>query len=243
MTNVTGAVALGVTAWEPDLSTVHVARLDGRHGVVEYGVTHHEARFVEEQCLRLDADFLIAPAVATIFGAMSLHPLDKAVVIGDSAVHQGWLTVEDLIREAGEAERFPYSRSARFATRLVDGRAESAGESLARFLFWRQGVPCPDLQFRVDGPGGQVAYLDFMWEEAGVGGEFDGKQKYMRSAVAGEEPGDVVFREKRREDWILEAGSVRTMRRLVWADLFTPARTAARFREAIDRGLRRNTLV
>ena len=103
--------------------------------------------------------------------------------------------------------------------------------------------PEPELQFRIDGPGGETAYLDFMWEEAGVGGEFDGKQKYMRSFRPGEEPGEVVFREKRREDWILEEGTVRTMRRLVWADLFTPTATAARFRDAIDRGLRRRVLV
>jgi hypothetical protein len=83
-----------------------------------------------------------------------------------------------------------------------------------------------------------VAYLDWMWEDAGVGGEFDGKSKYLRSARDGDDPGEVVFREKQREDWLLEEGTVRTMRRMTWADLFAPDRTAARFRDAIERGRR-----
>lgn len=168
--------------------------------------------------------------------------MDGAVTIGDSALNKGVLTDEELWTQADNASFSPYTRGARFAVRLLDGRAASPGESLARMLFWRQGVPEPELQYPVALPG-QVAYLDFMWPDAGVGGEFDGKQKYLRDATTDEDPGEVVFREKRREDALLEEGTVTIMRRLVWADLFRPQETANRFRDAIDRGKRRRAVL
>jgi hypothetical protein len=33
----------------------------------------------------------------------------------------------------------------------MDGRSQSAGETRSRYLFWRQGLPVPDLQFEVRG--------------------------------------------------------------------------------------------
>ncbi len=242
VSHVTGSLALKVSAWQPRLNTVHVARLDGRHGRTEHGVTHHERKFSIDDCLRVDDDFLVPPIPYTIFGAMSQHDVDKAVTIGDSALNMGMLTDEELWKEAQDSSFTPYTRGARFAVRLLDGGAASPGESLARMLFWRQGLPRPTLQHPITLPG-QVAFLDFMWEDAGVGGEFDGKQKYMRSAQAGEDPGEVVFREKRREDALLEEGTVRIMRRMIWADLSRPQQTAARFRDAIARGSRRQAVL
>ena len=62
--------------------------------------------------------------------------------------------------------------------------------------------------------------------------EFDGKVKYGRLLRPGESPADAVFREKVREDRLREAlqwGMVR----LVWADLYRPAATAARIRRLL----------
>ncbi len=80
------------------------------------------------------------------------------------------------------------------------------------------------------GAAGRVAFADFGWRESGVLGEFDGKRKYQRDLREGEDPGEVVFREKQREDWLRRLGW--TVCRFVWADLFTPDETAARFRAA-----------
>jgi hypothetical protein len=57
--------------------------------------------------------------------------------------------------------------------------------------------------------------------------EFDGRQKYGSDNV------DVVLREKWREDAIRELGH--QFVRVVWTDLKTPARTAARIRQAFAR--------
>ncbi len=239
--DITGALALGALAWQPALSTVHVSRLDDRHGRTEHGVTHHRRAFALDDCLRIDDDFVVAPPAYTIFGAMARHGLEGAVVIGDSAVNRRTVTEDDLSREATRARYAPDTRTARFAVGLVDGRAESPGESLIRMVCYRQAIPRPELQFPIRLPR-QTAYLDFMWEDAAVGGEFDGKLKYQRSSNQDEDPGEVVFREKRREDEILEQGTVRIMRRFVWADIHQPDRTAARIRTALEAGTRRRTL-
>lgn len=44
---------------------------------------------------------------------------------------------------------------------------------------------------------------------------------------------DVVLREKRREELIARLTGWRCIR-LVWADLYTPARTCAAIRQALD---------
>jgi len=54
-------------------------------------------------------------------------------------------------------------------------------------------------------------------------------QKYLRP---GEDAGDAVFREKRREDAIRRVTGWRVIR-LSWADLAHPARTAAILLEAL----------
>jgi len=45
-----------------------------------------------------------------------------------------------------------------------------------------------------------------------------------------------VWREKKREDWIVETGLL--MRRMIFTDIFSPVQTAARFLEALKRGAR-----
>ncbi len=68
-----------------------------------------------------------------------------------------------------------------------------------------------------------------VWPEHGLLGEFDGRVKYGRLLRPGEEPGDAVFREKRREDELRRLTGF-AMVRLVWADLHRPRETAARIR-------------
>ncbi|MBA2639306.1 MAG: type IV toxin-antitoxin system AbiEi family antitoxin domain-containing protein [Nocardioidaceae bacterium] len=238
LSHVTGTVALKIATYEADLSTIHVTRLDGRHGVREHRVMHHEGPLSPHDCLLIDDELLVAPPARTVFGAMTLGTLDQAVVIGDSALNKQWVDEDALSREAAAWVRVANTRTARFAVVLLDGGAESPGESLGRQLFWRQGLPRPQTQFLVIGAGGEVAYLDWYWKDACVGGEFDGKQKYLRSADDATDAGEVVFREKRREDWLLETGQVRFLRRMTWADIFVPGKTASRFRSVIERGRR-----
>ena len=238
LSHTTAALALGVEAWNPGLGLVHVTRLDGRNGGQEHGVAHHETAVAASQCSPVidddgeeDPDFLVVPPPHAIAGAMLLHGLDQSVVMADSAIHRGVVASEPLTDLAESWKRMPESRHVRLAVRLMDGRSESPGETLGRLVFWRGGLPRPELQVKVEGPLGQVAYTDYGWQEQGVVGEFDGRVKYLRSFREGETPSDVVVREKQREDWITETG--RVVRRLTWAELFTPTVVVTRFRRAL----------
>ncbi|KAA0918984.1 hypothetical protein [Dietzia sp. ANT_WB102] len=69
-----------------------------------------------------------------------------------------------------------------------------------------------------------------------MAGEFDGRIKYSGRAVDGADPGEVVWREKLREDRLRDLGVV--VIRWVWNDLFMPKR----FEQLLLGGLRRAQL-
>ncbi len=65
----------------------------------------------------------------------------------------------------------------------------------------RLGVPLPVLQHRIISASGQYYDLDFYWPEQNIGGEFDGKIKYLDPRYRnGRTPEQVVYDEKVRED-------------------------------------------
>ena len=69
------------------------------------------------------------------------------------------------------------------------------------WAFRAVGVPAPEPQFEVFHPDGSLAGIcDWCWLDHRLLGEFDGRVKYGRLLKPGQEPGDVVFQEKERED-------------------------------------------
>ena len=94
------------------------------------------------------------------------------------------------------------------------------------------GIPAPRLQHRYF-DGVLVARTDFSWGDGALAGEFDGRVKYTRDAAYGDDPSDVVWREKQREDRIRDLGVV--VVRGIWADLHQPEQ----FRRYLLAGLRR----
>ena len=121
---------------------------------------------------------------------------------------------------------------ARRVVAFADGRAESVGESRSRIAIARAGLPAPTLQLPVRLTVG-TAYADFGWPAQRVLGEFDGKVKYGRLLKPGQEPGDAVYEEKRREDAVRAQGW--EVVRWRWADLDDFAPVAARIRERLGR--------
>ena len=228
LTHTTGALGLGVSLWRPDLRNVHLTHVDAVTGRIEHGVNHHGGPLDPTSLVERDG-LVIGPPAEVVTGAMLLSDLDGAVVAGDSALRTGITNADAIEAVAGSWMRRAASRTVRFAVPLLDDGADNPGESLGRLLLWRKRFPRPKTQYEVRG-GGRVAFADFGWRESGVLGEFDGKRKYQRDLREGEDPGEVVFREKQREDWLRRLGW--TVCRFVWADLFTPDETAARFRAA-----------
>jgi hypothetical protein len=234
LSHTSAALAHGLTVWDPDLSTVHVTRLDGGAGRTEAGVQHHEGLCLEGDVVQQHGYLLIA-AIRAALEAASLSSTEGAVVILDSLLRQGY-SIDELMAAYALLQSWPFMRALQVAVRLADGRAESVGESRSRYLCYTQGLPMPELQFEVRDPAGVLlGTTDLAWPEHRLLGEFDGKVKYGRLLREGEEPGDAVFREKLREDALRETTGW-AMVRLVWADLYRPAATAARIRRMM--GLR-----
>ena len=75
---------------------------------------------------------------------------------------------------------------------------------------------------------------DWAWLKQRGLGEFDGKVKYGRLLRPDQDPGEVVFEEKRREDLLREVADA-WMIRLVWSDLDDPGQAAARLRARFSR--------
>ena len=115
----------------------------------------------------------------------------------------------------------------------------SPGESLSRAAMFRLNLPRPDLQVEVDDADGLAGIADFGWP--GVVGEFDGRRKYaVPEGADPAEAGEVLWREKRREDRLRR--SVRVAR-WTWADARAEVPLARILAEKGIRAQPRNTWI
>jgi len=95
------------------------------------------------------------------------------------------------------------------------------------------GLLEPMLQFNVfDSHGRALGRSDFAWHGGRLLGEFDGKIKYGRLLKEGDTAGDVIYREKLREDALRDNGA--RVVRWVWADIENPWRFIERIKRALD---------
>jgi hypothetical protein len=104
-------------------------------------------------------------------------------------------------------------------------------ETRRRLALLSAGLPRPELQVEIHDGAGFIGRVDAWYEEAAVAVEFDGRVKYVdpRDASSGE----VLWKEKRREDRLRDAGA--RVVRIVNDDL-GPAwpRRASRIRSLLD---------
>ncbi len=95
-----------------------------------------------------------------------------------------------------------------FSTSLSD----SFGESTARAVIHLLGFEPPELQVEFFDAQGKIE-PDFFWRSIRRVAEFDGKAKYTRDEFTRGNPGEVVWREKKREDRLraMEVGVTRIL--------------------------------
>jgi len=157
---------------------------------------------------------------------------DTGVCAADHALRVGMLTLDELRDEAERHRGRHGALTLRRVADFADGRSASPGESLSRCVIARfPEFEPPELQttfFRPDGVF--VARTDFDWDGRLVG-EFDGKTKYTGRAAEGEDPGEVAWREKVREDEIRALGI--QVVRWIWSDLLAPGRLRRILREGL----------
>ncbi|WP_370618317.1 type IV toxin-antitoxin system AbiEi family antitoxin domain-containing protein [Mumia sp. Pv 4-285] len=221
-----------------DRRWVDVVRLDQLPGRRRAGVDHRVFTVDEADLVVVDGRIVTSQARAIWEAGVKLPPRSSLVLM-DHALHRGDVTRAEL-EATGEAfASWKGSQGPRLALTLADGRAESPGESLTRWMFYAFRLPMPDLQHDVfDDHGMLVGRSDFAWLEHGMLGEFDGKIKYGRGFVPGKSPEDVVADERKRE--LKMCGTRRGMLRFLWGEVWAPTRaTIARTRDDLEWGRRR----
>jgi hypothetical protein len=227
------AVLHGPPLWDVPLDRVHVTRTPRAWNDSSGSLCCHVARLRDDEVTEVDGPAVTAPVRTALDLARSL-PHEAAVVALDAGLHLGLLSHEVLRGRLFDIAGTPGCRSASRAIAAADGRSESVGESRSRVILHRWKLPPSSLQYEIRSWDGElVGRSDFAWESDRLVGEFDGKVKYGRLLRPGQDPGDAVFEEKRREDAIRDEnwGVVRW----VWADLRRPDRLAARVRLARER--------
>jgi hypothetical protein len=222
------AVLLGLPLWDVPLDRVHVTRRPRAWNDTGRVLCCHVARLRDDEVVEIDGVQVTDPVRTALDLARAL-PHEAAVVVLDAALRLGLIAHDELRARLFDIAGASGSRSAARAVVFADGRSESVGESRSRVILHRWKLGPSALQFEVrSAEGGLIGRTDFAWEEHRLVGEFDGRVKYGRLLQPGQDAGDAVFREKRREDEIRDAGW--GVVRWTWSDLHRPDRFAARVR-------------
>ncbi|MBN9374852.1 MAG: hypothetical protein J0I40_05575 [Cellulomonas sp.] len=188
------ALVWGLPLWRvPDAT--HVRQL-GRPGTGRDRLVARHTGPVDPGQLTVVGSLPVTSLAQTMVDcARSLPPLARHVV-ADAALRAGADRSSALELLARIAGRNGVAR-ARGVIELADAGAESPGESAARFVVLRDGLPLPRTQIPVTTRLGTF-WTDLGWEEWRVFLEYDGRTKYRTAE-------DLVA-EKRRQDALVDAG-------------------------------------
>jgi very-short-patch-repair endonuclease len=208
--------------WGMNLDHVHVTRRDRAKGRILAGTHHHTGALPSDAMTAIEG--LPTTTVArAVIEAASISQYEAAVVLCDAALQQRRVTRAELERELERVRGWPGSCTALAALAFADQLSESVGESRLRVLMNTYGLPTPELQVTIRIEDG-VARVDFLFREYRVIIEFDGLIKY------GDQPAEVILREKHRENQLRAAGYL--VVRVDWRDLEHPERLVRRIRQA-----------
>ncbi|MFC7446451.1 type IV toxin-antitoxin system AbiEi family antitoxin domain-containing protein [Rhodococcus daqingensis] len=200
------AAVHGLEMWNTPLRRVHLTR-NRTGGGRRTELRHvHVAEFADHETTKVDG-LRVTTLARTVLDLARSLPFEEAVVAGDHALHTTALTAADLAEAVADLPERSGRRKAHRVVDLLDGRSESVGESRSRVLMIREQLPVPNCQPNLyTADGAHLGRVDFLFEELGVVGEFDGLVKYGRLVPEGQTPADVLWAEKQREDALRAAG-------------------------------------
>jgi hypothetical protein len=231
----TSAVVMhGIDVWEPELSKIHLTRIDGHTARNPSDVRYHYGS-VRPGDMVTTSGARTTSAARAVLEYASLVDIPHGVVALDALLNVDDGVESEMRGVYDTIAGWPNMATLQISTRLARVGAESVGESIARVMMWSQHLPEPVLQFKVYDAltGVLLGTTDFAWPKYRLLGEFDGRVKYGRLLKPGQSAGDAVFAEKRREDRIREATGW-SMIRFTWGDvLHRPEHTAERLRRAL----------
>lgn len=237
VSHVSAALLRGYPTWGSDLSEVHVTRGDLHSPRREAGVYHHVGELLAGEVVVVDG-VKVTSVERSVIDTARFTSFEAGVVTADAAFRADPAAHARALARLDTMRDWKGARHAGAVLAFADSRSESVGESRCRVLFHDVGLPPPDLQREFYGPDGRlIGRSDFYFEEERTIGEFDGKGKYLRSLGPDDDPGEIVWKEKKREDALRALGN--EVGRVIWIDLDYPKAVAARFRRAFARARQR----
>lgn len=217
VSHASAAVLHGLPLWAVPLDRVHVTR-DRRSGGRRTRYLHLHPAALDPDEIALVRGIAVTSVARTVADLARSLPFEAAVVAADGALRDHPIGRADLLEAVQRRSNRRGTSAARRVAAFADGRSESVGESRSRVALARCGLPPPVLQWEVRTTAGRwLARVDFGWPEHMTVGEFDGRVKYGRLLRPGQDPGDAVFEEKRREDALRDEDL--RVGRWTWADL------------------------
>lgn len=208
---------------------VHLVRTDGKRGRVSARVHGHPP--ILPHWVEVVEDVRVVRPARAVLQVAATAGVASGLVAADAALHSGLCSRAEIDAAVAAGGYGAGIHHVRKVAELADGRIESPGESRLRWLIQVIGFPALTPQAVIaDDHGVVIARVDFLFAEAGVVVEFDGRVKYS--------DGDSIWAEKRREDAIRDLGY--EVVRITWADLAHPERVRALLRQAFRRAAARH---
>jgi len=230
VSHVSAAVLHSLPVWAIPLERVHVTRPRRSGARVGPALHMHAARLDADEVVHVGG-LAVTSVARTIVDIARSVSFEAAVPVADGALHRKIVTPGELDAAVARSVRRPGTPLARRVVAFADGRSEGVGESRSRVRMAQARLPVPALQWEVSSRTGRwLGRVDFGWPELATVGEFDGRVKYGRLLRPGQDPGEVVFAEKVRED-ALRDEDLRVVR-WTWHDLDNFDDVAARLRHA-----------
>jgi predicted transcriptional regulator of viral defense system len=220
----------GLPFWNSTIARVHVTRPgEGQRRPLLH---LHCAPLTRDDIVLIDG-IPVTSLARTVLDLARTTRMEYAVAAADRALRDG-LDRQQLAEGLFRMYRWPGVRAARRVVLFANPQSESVGESVSRVRLHLDGLPTPELQYEVRGPGGLlIATCDFGWRKQQTVGEFDGKIKYGRLLKPGQQPEDVVFAEKLREDAV--RAEDHEVARWTWDDCWKPGAIRNRVLRAFTR--------
>jgi very-short-patch-repair endonuclease len=230
--HVTAAVGFGLPVPRSALEVVQFSPLAGRRGHPKAGPGYWlHAQPVDPDDLHPDPGVALrTSALRTVLDCARSLEGDWAVVVGDSALRRGLVTVEDLQARAARVRGLRGAGRARALPGLCSPLAESPGESLLRLRLHRMGLVVHE-QVELTA-GGRRWRVDFLVQGCVIV-EFDGRLKYASEGRGAQ----ALWDEKLRHDMLVEEGH--EVVRVVWDQLWDEATLRLRVDRALQRARQR----
>lgn len=219
VSHVSAALLHGLAVWNIDRSLVHMTRRGSGGGHASTRRRLHTAP-LDPADVTYIGGIPVTTVARTVVDLARSEDFTHGAVVGDCALNNALTCPDELHDALSRCRGMAGCRRARAVLDALDQRCESPGETRARLLMDKEGLPRPELQRVIRHGGVSLGRVDFYFADHGIVGEFDGKAKYTDPEYSGGDPAEVKWREKRREDRLADRGFV--IVRWAWEDLSKP---------------------